>query len=197
MKKKRNRGIYNVLIPMKVIAFLLLATVLACSKPEIFEQPAAQSCPDVTLEVTLDVPTKTVLGDKVGNYYPVLWSEGDCISVNGRGSSALTASQAGKTTASFKVTGVSAPYTVVYPVTAMFSEGVILPKSQKFTEWGFDPATAIQVGKSSSLAPALHNVCSYLRITISKADAEVVKQIKVISNDDKFLCGRFSIDYEK
>ena len=187
----------NVLRPMKVIAFLLFTTVLACSKPEMVgEQPDVQSGPDVTLEVTLDVPTKTTLGEKTGNYYPVLWSEGDCISVNGRGSSALTASQAGKTTASFKVTGVSAPYNVVYPVTAMFSDGVVLPKSQKFTEWGFDPSTAIQVGKSSSLSPDLHNVCAYLRITIGKSDAEVVKQIKVISNDGKFLCGRFSIDYE-
>ncbi len=181
---------------MKRILYLLLLSACSCSKPQIQEKSDVPSGSEVTFEVSLDVPTKTSLGQKTGDFYPVLWSEGDCISVNGRGSSALTDDQAGKSVATFKVTQVSAPYKIVYPVTAMFSDGVILPKSQKFTEWGFDPATAIQVGKSSSLAPALHNVCAYLRITISKADAETVKQIKVISNDGKFLCGRFSIDYE-
>ena len=181
---------------MKRILYLLLLFACSCSKPQIQEKSDVPSGSEVTFEVSLDVPTKTSLGQKTGDIYQVLWSEGDCISVNGRGSSALTDDQAGKSVATFKVTQVSAPYKIVYPVTAMFSEGVILPKSQKFTEWGFDPATAIQVGKSSSLAPALHNVCAYLRITISKADAETVKQIKVISNDGKFLCGRFSIDYE-
>ena len=181
---------------MKRILYLLLLSACSCSNPQIQEKSDVPSGSEVTFEVSLDVPTKTSLGQKTGDFYPVLWSEGDCISVNGRGSSALTDDQAGKSVATFKVTQVSAPYKIVYPVTGMFSDGVILPKSQKFTEWGFDPATAIQVGKSSSLAPALHNVCAYLRITISKADAETVKQIKVISNDGKFLCGRFSIDYE-
>ena len=186
---------------MRRLFYLLILTACACSKPQIQEIPDVSDVPsgiaDVTFDVSLEVPTKTSLGPETGNFYPVLWSEGDCISVNGRGSSALTADQAGKSTATFKVTQVSAPYKIVYPVSAMFSDGVILPKTQKFTEWGFDPAAAIQVCKASSLSPSLHNACAYLRITLRKSESgETVKQIKVISNDDKFLCGRFSIDYD-
>ena len=146
---------------MKRILYLLLLSACSCSKPQIQEKSDVPSGSEVTFEVSLDVPTKTSLGQKTGDFYPVLWSEGDCISVNGRGSSALTDDQAGKSVATFKVTQVSAPYKIVYPVTAMFSDGVILPKSQKFTEWGFDPATArddlsIQVHPDDAMAQAVH-----------------------------------------
>lgn len=183
----------------KLFAISLLPFVISCSaenvlgEQEKIDQPMGET---ISLEVSLNQTTKTSLGEKTGAIYDVNWDAGDCISVNGRGSSALTEEQAGSSKATFKVTGVTAPYSIIYPVTATFGEGVILPKSQDFTEWGFDPATAIQVARSSSLAPQLHNVCSYLRITVCRKESEVVKQIKVISNDNKFLCGRFFVDYE-
>jgi len=177
---------------------LLFPLLVACTQ-EVFEPEVEDvlSPGTVTLQVSLeDGATKTMLGEKTGSLYAVNWAEGDCISVNGKGSRALTAQQAGGTSASFTVSDVTAPYTIVYPVGATFGDGIQLPKNQRFTNWGFDPATAIQVGKGSSLNPELHNLCAFLRITVCRSGEETVKQIKVISNDNLYLCGRFAVDYE-
>ena len=48
-----------------------------------------------TLTLSLE-ETRTQLADKVGEQYPLVWGEGDQISLNGVVSSALSASQAGK-----------------------------------------------------------------------------------------------------
>lgn len=180
----------------KLKFFLLFSLALACARETIEPGPDSPSPGTVTLQVRLDGTSKTVLGDKTGAQYAVNWAEGDCISVNGKGSRALTAAQAGGTSASFTVSDVTAPYTIIYPVGATFGEGIQLPKNQRFTHWGFDPATAIQVGKGASLTPELHNLCAFMRITVCRSDDETVKQIKVISNDNLFLCGRFAVDFE-
>lgn len=168
----------------------------ACAHEAVEIIPDEFNSGEVTLQVSLDGTTKTALGEKTGDWYAVNWTEGDCISVNGKGSRALTAAQAGGASASFTVSGVTAPYTIIYPVGATFGDGIILPKTQSFTNWGFDPTTAIQVGKGTSLQPQLHNLCAFLRITICSSGAEIVKQIKVISNDNLALCGRFSVDFD-
>jgi len=183
---------------MKNKFFLLFPLLLSCTHEVMEPEPEVLSTGTVTFQVSLDGTsrTKTVLGEKTGALYAVNWAEGDCISVNGRGSRALTAAQAGGTSANFTVSDVTAPYTIIYPVGASFGDGVLLPKSQRFTNWGFDPATAIQVGKGTSLTPELHNLCAFMRVTVCRSGSETVKQIKVISNDNLYLCGRFSVDYE-
>ena len=49
--------------------------------------------------------SRTQLGEEVDGFYPLYWSEGDAISVNGVSSAALTASQAGAAAATFTVEG--------------------------------------------------------------------------------------------
>ena len=67
-----------------------------------------------TITLSLD-DTRTQLGEKAGEVYPVLWSEGDQISVNGVASAPLTASQAGKSKAEFTVNGTHTDYNIAYP----------------------------------------------------------------------------------
>ena len=75
-----------------------------------------------TLSVSLD-GSRTQLGEKADGVYPLLWSEGDAIAVNGTVSAALTAEQAGQSSAQFTYEGdVVRPYNVVYPAPA---EGVV------------------------------------------------------------------------
>lgn len=50
--------------------------------------------------------TRTSLGDKNGTEYPVLWSAGDKVAVNGVVSEPLAAEYAGKTAAQFAVTAL-------------------------------------------------------------------------------------------
>ena len=71
-------------------------------------------------EITLSLEeSRTQLGEKAGTLYPLLWSEGDAISVNGVASTALTAQQAGASAATFTIDGtVAAPYCIAYPAAA-------------------------------------------------------------------------------
>lgn len=71
--------------------------------------------------------TKTVLGPKSGDLYPVLWSVGDYITVNGVQSKPLTALEAGAATAVFHFAqAIKTPYHVQY--------GTSVPASQLYTE---------------------------------------------------------------
>ena len=79
---------------------------------------------DVNGQVSLTISlegTKTHLGTEVDGTYPLYWSEGDAIAVNGHASVALTAEQAGEANATFTFDGVSdlgEVYNIVYPAPA-------------------------------------------------------------------------------
>ena len=71
-----------------------------------------------TLQVSLE-ESRTHLGEKAGAEYPLYWSEGDAIAVNGVVSAPLTAEQAGDKTVTFTFdTALENPYYVVYPAQA-------------------------------------------------------------------------------
>ena len=71
-------------------------------------------------QITLSLEeSRTQLGEKADGLYPVYWSEGDAIAVNGVISTPLAAEAAGQTSATFQVNGdVAYPYCVVYPASA-------------------------------------------------------------------------------
>ena len=68
-------------------------------------------------QITLSLEeSRTQLGEKAEGLYPVYWSEGDAIAVNGVISTPLAAEAAGQTSATFQINGdVAYPYCVVYP----------------------------------------------------------------------------------
>ena len=67
--------------------------------------------------VSLEEATKTQLGEKVDGVYPLYWSEGDAIAINGIVSNPLTAG--GSASATFQFNDVvNRPFCVVYPAPA-------------------------------------------------------------------------------
>ena len=75
-----------------------------------------------SLAISLE-QTKTHIGEKSGETYPLYWSAGDQIAVNGVASEALTEEADGKAVAQFTLNGELAyPYNIVYPAPA---EGVV------------------------------------------------------------------------
>ena len=58
---------------------------------------------------------RTQLGEESDGVYPLLWSEGDQISVNGVASQPLTVAQAGQASATFSVEVVADSYEIAYP----------------------------------------------------------------------------------
>ena len=67
-----------------------------------------------TLQVSLPNPTRTELGDKVDGKYPVFWSEGDVLAVNGEPTTKISINEGNKSIAVFDLPlGSTIPYNIV------------------------------------------------------------------------------------
>ena len=98
-------------------------------------------------EVTLSLEqSRTQLGEKAGEVYPLLWSEGDQISINGVASTALSASEAGAASATFSVVGnPTKPYCIAYP--AATAGQVLFAEKQNYVGNGTLPSPQRQSSK--------------------------------------------------
>ncbi len=130
-------------------------------------------------EIVLSLESsRAQLGEKVDGVYPLYWSEGDKIAVNGVVSEALAASAEGKPSATFTVNGVVArPYNIVYPaaegVTALTagSQAVVFPATQNYVAGNVDGKAVAMYGYAEEgTAPALNHLTGVLRFAI-KGDA--------------------------
>lgn len=131
-----------------IIGISLLLAFLSCAKQE---QPAVE---EVMLEVSMPrTVTKTVLGLKAAGVYPVLWSVGDYITVNGVQSRPLTALEAGSTTAVFHFSApIKTPYHVQY--------GTEVPSAQQYTNGNICAFSApMQVTSYETAFTLKHQAC--------------------------------------
>lgn len=121
--------------------FLCLAFI-SCTK-----QPVAE---DFVLEVSMPgTVTKTVLGPQAAGVYPVLWSVGDYITVNGVPSKPLTALEAGAGTAVFHFSSsIKTPYQVQYgtevPAFQQYTDGNIRSFSAPMQTVSYDASFAME-----------------------------------------------------
>ena len=131
-----------------IIGISLVLAILSCAKQE---QPAME---EVVLEVSMpQTVTKTVLGLKAAGVYPVLWSVGDYITVNGVQSRPLTALEAGSTTAVFHFSApIKTPYHVQY--------GTEVPSAQQYTNGNICAFSApMQVTSYETAFTLKHQAC--------------------------------------
>lgn len=139
------KKIYTVL---SVIALTVLAA--GCAKeidnPDAVREELVtidQATGESIITVKLSVPdcpdTKTTLGAKDGDSYPVLWSAGDIITLNGTAATEFTPASGNATaTAKFKVNNLAAPYNFLYNGNG--TNQVLFPSTQNYVADGFDPA---------------------------------------------------------
>ena len=171
---------------------LPLLFAVACAK-EIPGPPGDFAEEGATLTVSLPVAgTKTALGDKADGRYPVLWKEGDCLSLNGFSSLPLPAGDAGSTSAGFVFRdGLTAPYNLLYPVSGE-ADLVVFPATQMHVAGGFDPAAVPMWGTSASYTSvSLRHFFSLVRISIKTETARVLKSITLTAIGGEPLCGSF------
>ena len=119
--------------------------------------------------------SRTQLGEKVGDIYPLYWSEGDKIAVNGVVSNEISAETAGAAAATFTLNGTLAyPYNIVYPAPAegvvAVAEGcypVVFPATQLYKAGNIDGNAAVMYGYAEEgAAPALHHLTGVLRFAV-------------------------------
>ena len=155
----------------------------------------------VTFSVSSSIETRTVLGDKQDGVYRVFWRDGDRICVNGVKSNALHGIADSTVSASFTVSGVTPPYSLVYPsidCEAISQEGkatVSIPVAQKYVPGSFANGSAILYGHSEGTDLTLSNLCGVVRVPLTAYRTAKLKSVELISKSmDEPLAGRFSLD---
>ena len=158
-----------------------------------------------TLQVTLPNPSRTTLGEKVDGKYPVYWSEGDVLSVNGRQTSGISISENNKSVAIFDMpSSVSVPYHIVYPypgedVVADANSGkfpVVFPTNQDYTEGTFAQGAAPMYAWSNGFNDVtMHHLTTVLRFSIKAKAGESVrlKYISVSTLNSEPISGIFDV----
>ena len=146
--------------------------------------------------VTLSLEqSRTQLGEKAGELYPLLWSEGDQISINGVASTALSADAAGAATATFSVAGSPAkPYCIAYPAAA--AGQVVFADEQTHTEGTFASGVATMYAYAEDgLGVSLNHLTGVLKIGVTGSAKLVLAQISNVNR--KPIAGAFDFDFEK
>ena len=104
---------------MTKISKLLLAVVAlfaySCATDTTGDVGIELDGQQTTIAISLE-ESRTHIAGKEGETYPLYWSEGDKIAVNGIASAPLAAEAHGKSSATFAVEGsLEYPYSIVYP----------------------------------------------------------------------------------
>lgn len=181
-----------------IFCFCALLLAFSCTPPPIDEdeekQEQLESMPNdgqgvIQLSVSLpDDGTKTMLGAAAGGKCPVLWAEGDRISIGEAVSEPLEADEAGEREAIFRFADpLAAPFNVLYPASA---DGIVLPQKQQYTEGSFDPAALPMYGSGWDPSDIrLSHFCALLEIPLTGASGKRISRIMVLSSDGNPLAG--------
>lgn len=154
-----------------------------------------------TLTVSLS-DTRTIMGNKSGDYYPLYWSEGDKIAINGICSNEANIDAENRAKATFSLnSSAKYPYHITYPYTASTtaeSAKVLFPAEQRYREGSFAEGCAPLCGYATTgESIELKHLAGVLQIPV-KAHSEGIALQKVVitSTTGSSLSGVFNVDCE-
>ena len=147
---------------------------------------------ETTITLSLE-ESRTQLGTEADGVYPLFWSEGDAISINGVASNGLTAQQAGSSVATFTVQGTLAtPYCIAYPAAA---EGQVLFAANQThvgnTTFGNGVSTMYAYGNEAGVE--LHHLTGVLKFGITGNAILAMAQISTV--DRAPIAGAFDFNF--
>ena len=153
--------------PVRILMMSFLVMLMGCS-----EKNAPQQAGNDIFYITVSTPsaeTKTVIGDKTGETYPVYWENGDRISLNGYLSGTLSDVGKESTVARFNVMGhPSSPYTVLYPGKADQINSVTFQQHQSYREGSVAIGSLPMCGISDNLETIyLEHLGAVLRLPLT------------------------------
>ena len=142
--------------------------------------------------------SRTQLGEKADGVYPLYWSEGDKIAVNGVASEPLTASADGKASATFTVNGIAArPYNIVYPAAegvSAVTEGcypVVFPAAQTYKAGNVDGNAIVLYGYAEEGTPTLCHLSGVLRFDVK--GSATLSSLNVVATNGA-LAGTYDVN---
>ena len=185
---------------MKNFWFIFVAVALlfaGCSTDTTEDNIVTKEQGTTTLTLSTQ-PTRTSLGNKVGDTYPVYWSEGDKIAVNGVASNEAVISAENKAVAKFNINAIlDTPYHITYPYAEGVSPKVLFPTEQNYTEGTFAQGYAPMCGYSANNSNdvKLNHLAGILRFPV-KATTEgvILDKIVITSLNGSKISGEFEVD---
>ena len=186
--------------------YLLLLAVIAlavvgCKTDDIVDNKVGPTVSDaVEISVSL-AHTRTSLGEKGSNgIYPLYWSEGDKIVVNGHLSESVAIDESDASKAKFIVNNAPAyPYHITYPYCASTTADravVKFPAEQSYVEGSFASGSVPMCGYvESGNDVALSHLAAILRLPVKAESEEVVlKKLVVTSLSGAKISGEFAVN---
>ena len=178
---------------LSLIAGLALVMLTAsCSKDATSEiNPSVKRVIGVEIDNSL---SRTYIGeaDSEGTY-PVLWSEGDKVAVNGV-AAAVDAKFVGTNSLQLEV-DAAAEYKLGYPAELIDGDVLTISEVQKFVEGSFAVGSGVLVGYSQSEDVQMKNLYGYLKFSLS--NAADVKGVTVVATGGEAISGTYTIDYKE
>ena len=188
---------------MKTLKYIIpVCCVALASCSEANPDKAESEIPSdggTVLTAVIGTDTRTILGDKVGKEYPILWTERDKINVNGESSSDAVIKDGSKQASFAFGKEMSAPYSAVYPASAYKAEGVItIPSKQSYVAGSFDSASSVMCSYSGGETTlTFHHLMAYLKLSFNtESDKDNIKSISVKSAGNETMSGDFNVDFE-
>ena len=179
---------------VKIFMAIVALMAFSCTT-DTTEDISVAGAKDGLTTITLSLEeARTQLGDEADGIYPLLWSEGDQISVNGVASQPLTAAQAGQASATFSVEVVADNYTIAYPAAGegqvLFAENQIHAANNTFGN-----GVTTMYAKCAAGEPAqLQHLTAILKIGVSGEAKLTHAQISTINRAP--IAGAFTVGEE-
>ena len=154
------------------------------------------------VKLVVELPqTRTAIGEKSGDIYPVYWSEGDRIAVNGVPSGEVKISANNRAVATFELDGVlKYPFSVTYPYSvATTAAGPIVEfqSEQNYVKGSFAEGSAPMCGYIAEPGDdvVLKHLAGVLKFSV-KASGEGValQKVTITSTSGAKLSGEFTVD---
>lgn len=176
-----------------LLAFGLAAMVCACAKDGVPSEEPSNEGNILVVKAGLDL-SKTALQDKVDGKYPLVWSEGDVLVLNGVPSKPLDASLAGRSYADFEFEGTfSAPYDLVYCGKEGAADVAVFKDHQTFTEGTsapFEAPLCASVNDLSSVTMA--NAAAVVKLSFT-GEGITLKKIVLRARGEEPVAGEFTL----
>ena len=147
-------------------------------------------------EITLSLEeSRTQLGEKVDGLYPLFWSEGDKISINGveSGEATIDQSNPAKATFTFEST-LATPYCIAYP--AAPAGQVIFAENQTHAGNGtFGSGVSTMYAYGDTTGAQLNHLTGVLKIGV--VGNATISFVQISTVDRAPIAGTFDFDFEK